>query len=153
MVYSQVQYVHFNTFGNTARKIVSAPVEKKAVLPKPVKAKRKVIYVDPVAFMSIVVAFCMVLTMTIGIFTFASARREATQMEAYVAQLATRNAELDEQYKSGYDIRQIEESALALGMVTRDQVQTFSIDVTAPYEVQSVTVWERIGTFLTTIFA
>ena len=55
MVYSQVQYVRFNTFGNTARKLDQAPaVPKKAVLPKPrSKHKSKVIYIDPVAFLII----------------------------------------------------------------------------------------------------
>ncbi len=154
MVYSQVQYVRFNTFGNTARKIVHTPaVPKKAVLPKPCKQKRKVIYVDPIAFVSILVALCMVLTMTVGIVQFASARREAAKMEAYVTELSSRNQELSEQYSSGYDIRQIEKSALALGMVSRDRVQTVSIQVTAPQQVQTVTLWERIGTFLTTLFA
>ena len=155
MVYSQVQYVRFNTFGNTARKLVHTPaVPKKAVLPKPLsKHKPKVIYIDPVAVLSILVAFCMVLTMTVGIVQFTAARREAARMEEYVAELSSRNQELSEQYTSGYDIRQIEKSALALGMVSRDQVQTVSIQVTAPQQVQTVTLWEQIGAFLTTIFA
>ena len=75
MVYSQVQYVRFNTFGNTARKLDQAPaVPKKAVLPKPrSKHKSKVIYIDPVAFLSIAVAFCMVLT---GVGDFAYKRTD-----------------------------------------------------------------------------
>lgn len=153
MVYNQVQYVRFNTFGNTARKIVPAPAVPKAVLPKPRKQKRKVVYVDPVAFLSIVVAFCMVLTMTVGIFQFLSARREAAQMEAYVAQLSSRNEELSREYESGYDIEQIEKSARALGMVPKDQVRSVSIQVTVPQQEGSVSLWERIGTFLTSLFA
>ncbi len=155
MVYNQVQYVHFNTYGNTARKIINAPaIPKKVVLPKPrSKKKTKAIYIDPVAFLSIMVAICMVLTMTVGIVQFCSARREAVQMEEYVAQLSERNDALNEQYRSGYDIHQIEKSAQALGMVPKDSVQTVAIQVTAPYQVQTVSLWERIGTFLTTIFA
>ena len=155
MVYSQVQYVRFNTFGNTARKLDQAPaVPKKAVLPKPrSKHKSKVIYIDPVAFLSIAVAFCMVLTMTVGIVQFANARREAAQMQAYVATLSGENETLTEQYRSGYDIRQIEQSALALGMVPRSDVQTVAIQVTQPQQTQTLTLWERIGTFLTTLFA
>mgnify|MGYP003295299336 CR=1 FL=1 len=141
--------------GNTARKIIQAPaVPKKAVLPKPhSKQKRKVIYVDPVAFLSIMVAFCLVLTMTVGIVQFTFARREAVQMEEYVAELSSRNQELSEAYRSGYDIHQIEKSAKALGMVSRDDVQTVVIQVTAPQQAQAATLWERIGTFLTTLFA
>ena len=154
MVYSQVQYVRYNTYGNTARKLDQTPaVPKKAVLPKARKQKRKVIYVDPVAVLSIMVAFCMVLTMSIGIIQFAAARREAKQMESYVAALSSRNDTLSQQYSSGYDLTQIEKSALALGMVSRDQVQTVSIQVTTPQQVQTLTLWQRIGTFLTSIFA
>ncbi len=155
MVYNQVQYVRFTTYGNTARKIIQTPaMPRKAVLPKPrSKQKRKVIYLDPVAVLSIMVAFCLVLTMTVGIVQFATARREAAQMEEYVARLSSENQELSHQYDSGYDIQQIEKSAKALGMVPRDQVQTVSIQVTPPQQEQTVTLWERIGTFLTSLFA
>ena len=155
MVYNTVQYVHFTTYGNTARKIINTPViPKKVVLPKPrSKKKANAIYIDPVAALSILVAFCMVLTMTVGIVQFANARREAVEMEEYVAQLSERNDALNEEYRSGYDIQQIQKSAQALGMVPRESVETVSIQVTVPHQVQTVSLWERIGTFLTTIFA
>ena len=91
--------------------------------------------------------------MTVGIVQFANARREAAQMQAYVATLSSENDTLTEQYRSGYDIRQIEQSALALGMVPRSDVQTVAIQVTQPQQAQTLTLWERIGTFLTTLFA
>ena len=154
MVYNQVQYVRFNTFGNTARKIVQAPSEKKVVLPKPrSKQKRKAIYVDPVAMLSALVAFCLLLTMTVGIVQFASIQREAAQLEAYVSELSDRNEILREEYEAGYDIDEVKESAMALGMVSKDAVQTVSIQVTVPQQEETVTLWERIGTFLTTLFA
>ena len=153
MVYNPVEYVRYTTYGNTARKIVQTPVAPKVVLPKLIKQKRKVIYVDPISLLSIAVALCMVLTMTIGIIQFAAVRNEAVQMEAYVSQLSSRNAELTEEYQSGYDIEQIEQSARALGMVSRDEVQTVAIQVSVPQVEETVTLWDRFGTFLTSFFA
>ena len=153
MVYNPVEYVRYTTYGNTARKIVQTPVAPKVVLPKLLKQKRKVIYVDPISLLSIAVALCMVLTMTIGILQFAAVRREAVQMEEYVTMLSSRNTELTEEYRSGYDIGQIEQSARALGMVSRDEVQTVAIQVSVPQAEETVNLWDRFGTFLTTIFA
>ncbi len=154
MVYNQVQYVQYTTYGNTARKIVQAPAEKKAVLPKVhSKQKRKVICIDPVAVLSIAIAFCLVLTMTVGIIQFTSARKDVAELEEYVAELSVRNEQLQEAYEAGYDLQEIEKSAQALGMVPRDQVQTVSIQVTGQQEEQTLTLWEQIGTFLTTLFA
>ncbi len=154
MVYNQVQYVQYTTYGNTARKIHAPAIPKKAALPKPrSKQKRKVICIDPVAVVSIMVAFCLVLTMTVGIVQLTSAKQKAAQLEAYVSELSSRNETLREEYESGYDLDEVEKSALALGMVTTDQVQTISIEVTASQQEETVTLWERIGTFLTTLFA
>ena len=153
MVYNPVQYVRYTTYGNTARKLVETPVAPKVTLPKLRKQKRKVIYVDPVSLLSIAVALCMVLIMTAGIASFASVRREAVQMEEYVLALTQSQEELSESYHSGYDISKIEESAIALGMVPRDQVQTVAIAVAVPEAEQTVSLWEQLGTLLTSIFA
>ncbi len=153
MVYNTVQYVRFDTVGSTARKVMPTPAAKTAVMPKARKHKRAVLYVDPVALLGIVVAVCMVLTMSVGIVQFLVARQEAVQMEAYVEQLTDRNHILSREYASGYDLEQIEKSAYALGMVPKSQVQSVSIQVSAPQQVEAVTLWDRIGTFLTSLFA
>ena len=44
-----IEYVNYYTDGSTARKIMPALRSVKAMLPKPKKHKRKVIYLDPVA--------------------------------------------------------------------------------------------------------
>lgn len=155
MVYNQVQYIQFNTYGNTARKIAQAPAARPVALPKARTAqKSKVICIDPVAVLSIAVAICMVLTMTIGIVRLSAAREQAAQMESYAEKLATENEVLKAEYQASYNIEQIEASALALGMIPREQAQTVSIRIAEPQEqIQQVTFWEHLGTMLTTLFA
>ena len=153
MVRQQVQYIRYDTVGSAARKPVPVSSAKKAALPKPRKQKRRVIYVDPVAIMGIAVAVFMLVMMTVGIAEFLDARQEAAQMEQYVAQLSSRNTELNQEYESGYGLEAVEKTALALGMVPSDQVQMIAIQVEPPQEAETLTVWERIGTFLTGLFA
>ena len=57
----QIQYVSFYTAGSEARKVDWQPVKKQVNLPQPRRAKRKVVYVDPVANIGIVVAVVMLL--------------------------------------------------------------------------------------------
>ena len=151
MVQHQVQYIRFDTVGSAARKPVSSV--KRSVLPKPRRKKRVVVCVDPVAMLGILVAAFMLITMTVGIVDFVAARREAVRMEQYVEQLSARNQQLRKEYESGYDLESVEKTALALGMVPKDQVQTITIHVEAPEQPQTITLWERIGTFLTGLFA
>ena len=153
MVQHQVQYVRFATVGSAARKPVSMTFAKKAVLPKPRKQLRTVVYVDPVSVAGILVAAFMMVTMIVGLVNFAAARQEAVRMEQYVEQLSTQNEQLRELYESSYDLEAIEKTALALGMVHKDQVETVTIHVEAPEQPENVTVLERIGTFLTGLFA
>lgn len=149
----QVQYIRFDTVGSAARKAAPVTSVKKAILPKPRKQKRRIVYVDPVATLGILVAVCMLIMMTVGVAEFLSVQKEAIRMEQYVAQLSSRNEDLSQTYESGYDLEMVEKSALALGMVPKDQVETIHIQVTVPEEMETMTIWDRIGIFLAGLFA
>ncbi len=153
MVQHQVQYVRFATVGSAARKPVSMTAVKKTVLPKPRKKLRTVVHVDPVAVLGILVAAFMMVTMIVGLVDFAAARQEAVVMEQYVEQLSEQNRQLQQTYESGYDLEVVENTALALGMVPKDQVETVTIYVSEPQQTETITLWTRIGTFLTGLFA
>ena len=153
MVQHQVQYVRFATVGSAARKPVSMTAVKKTVLPKPRKKLRTVVHVDPVAVLGILVAAFMMVTMIVGLVDFAAARQEAAVMEQYVEQLSEQNRQLQQTYESGYDLEVVENTALALGMVPKDQVETVTIYVSEPQQTETITLWTRIGTFLTGLFA
>ena len=153
MVQHQVQYVRFATVGSAARKPVSMTAVKKTVLPKPRKKLRTVVHVDPVAVLGILVAAFMMVTMIVGLVDFAAARQEAVVMEQYVEQLSEQNRQLQQTYESGYDLEVVENTALALGMVPKDQVETVTIYVSESQQTETITLWTRIGTFLAGLFA
>ena len=154
MIRQEVQYIRFDSVGSAARKPVSVSSAKKAAFPTPRKKKCKIIYIDPMATLGIAVALFMLISMTVGLTEYASVRQQASQMEAYVAQLSARNEELTQTYESGYDLEAIEKTALALGMVPMGDVESVQIQVTMPEEEpETITLWEQIGTFLTGLFA
>ena len=150
-----IEYVNFYTDGSAARKIAPALRSVKAMLPKPKKHRRKVIYLDPVAVLGTAVAVCMMIMMFVGLARLSAVRQETMAMEQYVHQLQQENEQLSQQYHEGYDIEEVERTALALGMVPKSQVQKTQIYMSAPAEeaAQNMSIWEQIATFLSSLLA
>ena len=150
-----IEYVNFYTDGSAARKIAPALRSVKAMLPKPRKQKRRVIYLDPVAVLGTTVAVCMLIMMFVGMARLSAVRQQTQEMEQYVHQLQVENEQLSRQYHDGYDINEVERTALALGMVPQSQVQKTQIQMSVPAEqnLQTLSVWERISTFLSSLLA
>ena len=153
MLRQEIQYIRYDNVGSAACKPVVVSSAKKNALPNARKQKRKVISIDPVATVGILVALFMLVSMAVGVVEYVQVRKQAAQMEQYVEQLSVRNEELTEKFESGYDLEAIEKTALALGMVPMEQVQTVQIQVTIPQEEKTVTLWEQIGIFITGLFA
>ena len=148
-----IQYVRYYTDGSAARQVAPLSSVKKALLPKPRRLKRRNVYIDPVATLGIVVAVCMLVMMAVGIFQFRAAQQEVLALEQYVQRLETENQTLTDTYEAGIDIAEVERSALALGMIPKEQAQQVTIQLSAPPAAEPVSVWERIGMFLTGLFA
>lgn len=151
---NDIQYIRFYTDGSAARKI--APGFSgfgKISQPKANRKKRLRIYVDPVALLSIAVAVCLLICMGVGIAQSKAAQQQTQQLQRYVRELSEQNAELKDTYKNGYDLEAVEETALALGMIPREQAQRITLEVTVPPQEQTVTLWTRIGTFLAGLLA
>ena len=112
-------------------------------------------YVDPVAVLGIAVAVCMLVTMLVGLGRLRVEQYEAAAMAEYVELLRQENKSLQAQYEAECDLEFVEKTALALGMVPCEEVPHVSIQVELPQpEVQEpVSLWQRIGTFLTGLFA
>ena len=84
---TKVEYIRF-VDGSAARKFETAPIPfQKANLPKKTPAKRRCIYIDPVAMFGIFVAVCMFIMLAVGIGKFAVQKNKVQQMEAYLQQL------------------------------------------------------------------
>ena len=109
---------------------------------------------DPVAGVGMAVAVVMLLMMSFGLVELFAECRETRIMEEYVVALSEKNSELQATYTAGYDLQEVERTALALGMVPREHVPNTQIRVAAETpEVVQTGVWQRIGMILSGLFA
>ena len=149
----EVQYIRFYTDGSAARKIAPLAPFKTIKLPKPKKHKRITLRIDPVAIAGIVMSVVMLVLMLVGAAQLNSTRNELYAMATYVDALQQENRSLEATYSQGYDLEAVEKTALALGMVPKEQVQHITIQV-PPVETEKMPgAWEQFCTFLTGLFA
>ena len=147
-----VQYLGGYIDGSAARKL-EMPKPRKATRKKhTARNKRIVVYVDPLAILGILVAGIMMVLLIAGVVNRMEARQELAQMDAYVQSLRRENVALEEEYEAGYDLRHVEQTALALGMVPMDQIERVSIHVPHPVAPEP-SGWEQIRLFLAGLFA
>ena len=150
-----VQYVRYYTQGSAARSVLPAAKTQTGVLPQMKKKKVQRIYVDPFAILGTTVALCMLIMMVVGITQLRAEQQKTADMVAYVEQLQQENTSLQAQYDAECDLEAVEKTALALGMIPCGEAARTSIHVEIP-EVETdvqVSLWQRIGTFLTGLFA
>ena len=150
-----VQYVQFYTSGSAARKFEPTVQLQPLARPKPKKQKKIIVRIDPVAMLGIAVAAVMLILMICGINRLCATQNETAIMNSYVQQLRTEKQELQAKYTAGYDIGEVEQMALALGMVQVDQVQQVGVHLSVPQQpqAQKASLWDGITTFLAGIFA
>lgn len=150
-----ILYVNFYTDGSSARKLAPAfPVQQPQRKPKAKKKNKIVVHLDPVAVCSLMVAVVLLVMMAVGVNQFQSARAEEQAMEQYLQQLTEENESLSAKYWDGMDLAEVEKTALALGMVPRQQVQSVSIHLSGTGAQQpQQNFWNQILTFLTNLFA
>ena len=154
----QVQYIRFYTDGSAARKVeVASPVRNTKPAAKPRKKKKIILYVDPLAILGILTAVVMVAIMISSMVMLKNAKAQTAAMEQYVVQLREENVALQAEYEAGYDIQEIERTALALGMIPMEQAQHITLEKPATPTVQleekQPDTWDLIYTFLTGFFA
>jgi len=148
-----VQYVQYYTDGSAARKVAPVAPLKTIRLPKIKKMKPIVLRVDPVAVVGIVVAALMLVLMYVGVAQLNSTRQELYTMRSYVENLRVENELLEDKFQEGYDLEQIERTALALGLVPKEQVKHVTVQVAEAVTEDAPGTWERFYTFLTGLFA
>lgn len=152
-VRTDIRYIQYYTDGSAARKIVSAAPKKTIKLPKIKKQKRVTLYIDPVAVASIGMALMMAVLIVVGMVQLNSARQEMHTMSSYVETLRQENVQLQQNFTESYDVEQIQRTALALGLVPKEQVQHITVELPVIEETAEPTAWERFTTFLTGLFA
>ncbi len=151
----QIQYVKYYTQDNTAKRVAPAIPLHTGALPQIKKRKIRRIYVDPVATLGIVVAVSMMIMMLVGMSRLSSENARLEVMEQRVEMLRQQNTDLQARYDKELDLDEVKDIALALGMVPGRDVAHSSIEVELPQaeEPAQVSIWHRIGTFLTGLFA
>lgn len=149
----RVQYVQFYTAGSAARKVATVEPMPTAKLPRIKKHKRITLRIDPIATAGIVLAAVMLILMTVGVAELHQARENVAMLESQVETLRQEQRQLNATYEENYDIADVEKTALALGLVPKDQVTQITMKVphTEPEKVPGA--WERFYTFLTGLFA
>ena len=120
---SEVQYIRYYTVGSAARKLAPQVTERPKTAPKPRKAKKILICIDPVAILGIATAVIMMICMLVGMVRLNEVWNQQEQLENHVESLIERNEALWQEYESGYDLEEVEKTALALGMVPAQQVE------------------------------
>ena len=149
-----IQYVQFYTSGSAAKRVAPAISIHTGALPQIKKRKVRRIYLDPVALLGATVALCMLVMMLVGLSSLRAEQENTVAMVEYVEQLRQENEALHAQYAEECDLEKIEETALALGMIPREEATHIAIQVSVP-EVpeEPANLWQKIGTFLTGLFA
>lgn len=153
---SDIQYIQLYTDGSAARQLApKRPKKKKPVMRKPSPKQRKqtIIRIDPLAVCSICIAVVMLVLLAVGMVRWIDAERRQAEMAQYISELEEQNQRLWEDYSAGYDLAEVKNAALALGMVPAEQIQQVPIQVTVPQTVEEPTFWQRVSAFFAELFA
>jgi hypothetical protein len=154
-----IQYVRYYTSGSAARKIELQPEKKKKnnvtlpQRPRIQRQKRTVIPVDPISVLAVLVAGFMLIAMVAGMLRLGAVNAEVEAMDGYVARLQQENTALRQEYESGYDLKDVEQKALEMGLVPIEQVKHVIIEVIEPVEEAEPTFWEKATAFFSELFA
>lgn len=152
----EIRYINYYTSGTAARKVDVQPVrQKKPRLPKPRARQNQevLLRVDPVAIMSVMVAAFLLVVMAVGVFRMNDLQEQTKVTAQYVQQLKEENLQLKETYTSGYDLEEIEQLAISMGMVPVEELPREMIYVKVPTTQTETSGWDNFVRFLTGLFA
>ena len=150
----EVRYINQYVSGNIACQPEKKPNKKHAAqLPKMKRKRKQQVAVDVFALCGIAAAVVLAVMMTVGLVQMNRAQAEAQVLMNYVESLQNENKELKDTYTSGYDLEEIREIALTMGMVPVEAVPHLQMQVVTPQIVEEPTAWENFLTFLTGLFA
>ena len=151
-----IQYVDkFYVHGSEARVLELKPNKKKAktVLPEAAPVKEKVVRIDLLSLSAIAVAATMIVLMVVGCFQLKAAFDRSVAMSHYVISLQNENLDLNKDYYNGFDPADIEQKALALGLIPMENAKTMTMTVTIPGDVPAPTMWENFTWFMKGLLA
>ena len=151
-----IQYVtQFYTYGSEAKVLELKPAKKKkkAVLPVARPTQKIQIQVDPVAWGGILIALVMVVLMAVSVHSYLNVCNEYRSMTNQVITLQNINVEKQQEYEKLYDLNDIEQKALALGMIPAEEAEVVTIAPVIPEPEMETPWWENISWFMKGLFA
>lgn len=146
-----VQYIRCYTDGSSAKALRPQTAAPKTKLPKLRRKKELVIRLDPLAYVGIALSVVMLVLMIVSCFQLKQIQNETDQMVCYVDVLKEEYARLSDTYRKGYDLRDVEQKALAMGMVPVEEVQRIQVSV-SPVQEQTEEPEESFWAFLAGAF-
>lgn len=151
-----IQYIHqFYVYGSEARAIeLERPNKKKRFsMPQAVPDKKIRIALDPVAICGIVVAVAMLILMAVGVSQYLDVCHDYEVMSNYVIDLRNDSVTLEQSFRSGYELDDIYEKAIALGMIPAEEAEVVIIEDYVPVEKNEPTILDNIIWFCKGLFA
>ena len=148
----EIQYIgQFYVYGSEAQKVALEQKQKKAKtkLPEAMPQTTRVICLDPVAICGVLVAVMMICTMILGAVHIQDAWDDYEDMQDYLTYLKSENARLSLEYSEGYVLSDVEDAALALGLVPVGEVETIPVSVSVPEVVEEPSAWEQFKSDVT----
>jgi len=151
-----IQYItQFYSYGSEAKvlELKPAKAKKKTALPKAVPQQKICIQVDLVAWIAVILAVALVALMAVGVNNYVSARNAYEVMTDHVIELQNFNVQKQQEYVQMYDLADVEEKALALGMIPVEDAKVVFISPVLPEPQPEAPWWEDISWFLKGLFA
>lgn len=151
-----IQYVtQFYSYGSEAKVLQLKPQreKKKTSLPKAAPQQKICIQVDPVAWVAIVLAVTLIVLMAVSVNSYLAACTENEVMTDYVIELQNFNVQKQQEYVELYDLADVEEKALALGMIPIEEATVVYISPVLPQPEPEAPWWTDISWFLKGLFA
>ena len=151
-----IQYVtQFYSYGSEAKVLELKPKtqKKKFTLPKVAPQQKIDIRFDPVAWAGIVVAIMLVVLMAVSVHSYLDCCADYEQMTDYVISLQNFNVEKQQEYVKLYDLNDIKEKALALGMSPMEEAEVFTFTPVIPEPEAEPSWWENVSWFMKGLFA
>ncbi len=152
-----IQYIHPYSYGNTARKLDFFPQSKKALyeLPeeKPQRARKAEQIFEPISVIATVIAAAMLITLMVGLFQLAEEAGRNQQLNVYLETLRKQGADLHMAYENAYDLQQVEERAVQMGLVYSSEVEHATLTLETLSTQQEPSFRERCSAFFAELFA
>lgn len=131
----------------------SAFPARAACCPSPVRKPETVLRIDPLALAAVVLSVVMAMVLCVGMVELEQVRSEQRTLQRYVWDLEDRNEVLEQKYSEQYDLNEVRQAALGMGMVPADQLPHEALSVTIPQEPETPNIFQRLADFFRGLFA